>query len=564
MKKIAHPIIVLMIFAALQLLQSKQCLGFGSTGYAQNLFPNSLQNDNFISNLKQLSIQQLLDTGDYYYNGNDFETALTYYNTVINANAKDADVEQQKKIIEAYNKSAALYYYMSDYRSAYDFLIKALLLCEKHGYAAYESRIYNNLGTIYTYFKKYDMAKQYYSRALSLSEDSVGMVVMLNNLGALELSSGKTDGAFDFLNRSLQISKRHSDIHLDGILNSIALFYEKTQQPDSAFYYFHLALDEAKKNNKIEYEADNLSGIGKLFFEINRLDSAFYYIDLSNMIATENSFLAILAENHLTLSKIEESKRNTKKAFEHYKEYANLKDSVFNAEKFGEINQLQRLYEVSKTNQQIEELVIEQQIKEREIKYHRIIWLITLSVLLLVGTILFYIFIQKRNLNKAYKALVEKNIEIMGLLKQTSETKADANKKYILNDKVQNQLLNNILSIMEDTSIICDVEFSIDKLAVLTQSNQKYVSDVIKTSFSKNFRSFLNGYRIREAQRLFIDFDDEKYTIESITAQVGFKSRNTFYEAFKEITGVNPGFYLKSIRKQNGEPKENASEESGK
>ena len=101
---------------------------------------------------------------------------------------------------------------------------------------------------------------------------------------------------------------------------------------------------------------------------------------------------------------------------------------------------------------------------------------------------------------------------------------------------------------MEDTSIVCDPEFSIDKLAELSKSNQKYVSQVINDTLKKNFRTFLGTYRIQEAQRLLADFDATKYTIDSIALKVGYKSPNSFRDAFKEITGVSPSFYLKSIQ----------------
>ena len=151
----------------------------------------------------------------------------------------------------------------------------------------------------------------------------------------------------------------------------------------------------------------------------------------------------------------------------------------------------------------------------------------------------------------AYKILVDKNVEIIEQQEYKSETSAAKNIKKPLSDNVQDELLNNILAVMEDKTIILDQKFSIDILAGLVSYNHNYVSEIIHSTFKKNFRSFLNDYRIREAQRLLPDFDDEKYTIESIATLVGFKSKNTFFEAFKNVTGVTPGFYLKSIKKKN-------------
>lgn len=510
------------------------------------LFPVLANSQDIIENFKQLSSQQLFDTANYYYRKSAVDTALLCYSLLINTPVKDADSKQLKRIIEAYNRTGVLYCQMSNYRGAYEFLIKALLLCEKYNIAE-EPKIYTNLGNIYYRFNKYDIAKLYYAKALNLCEDSIGMVVILNNIGSVELENKKIDSAAYFLNEALQISKRYNNAFLDGILGSLASLYQETKHYDSAFYYFHLSLDVAKKNHKIGNIAEILSYKGKLYFEINKMDSALFYINLSNTIAEENNFLAVLVENHLTLSKMEESQGRMTSAFKQFKKYVNLKDSVFNVGKFSEINQLQRLYEVSKTNQQIEQLAIEQQIKERTIYYQRIIQFITLVVLLLVCIVLLVVFSQKRKLNTAYKVLFEKNLKIIELQENTSEKHI----KRTLPDNIQNELLNKIIAFMENTSIICDPKFTVNKLAELVQSNQIYVSQVINTVLKKNFRSLLNSYRIREAQRLLSVQDTAKYTVGSISLQVGFKSQTSFHNAFKEITGVTPNFYLKSLQKLN-------------
>jgi AraC-like DNA-binding protein len=146
--------------------------------------------------------------------------------------------------------------------------------------------------------------------------------------------------------------------------------------------------------------------------------------------------------------------------------------------------------------------------------------------------------------------LFEKNIEIIELQDNSSEIGLKKYKKSALTDHQQNELLDRILLSMEDTSIICDSKFTVDKLAELVQSNQFYVSQVINSGLKKNFRSFLNSYRIREAQRLFAAPDAAKYTIESVSLRVGFKSQSAFRDAFKEITGVNPNFYLSLMQEQ--------------
>jgi tetratricopeptide (TPR) repeat protein len=502
------------------------------------------QNNDIISSLRHLPSQQLLDTGNYYFQKNSFDTALICYSLIINNPRRNADSAQQQRIIRAYNQSALIYQNLHDYRMSYEFLTKALTLSQETNDVFFRPRIYNNIGNIYYNFDKYDIAKTYYSTALSLSQDTMSTVHILSNLGTTEVELGNNDSAFIILNNALQISKKHGQINFSSIMNNIAHVFYEQKQYDSSFYYLRIALDEARANNILSQEATYLSNLGNLFFETGVIDSALHYVGLSNVMAIENNFFMILAKNYLLLSKIEKSKGRYKNSLNYFELSSNLKDSILSVQKYSEINQIRHIHEISKANQQIEQLATEQQIKERTIHYQKIIQYITFTILLLVIGVLFFVFFQNRKLNTAYRILFEKDLKITEYQKEISEN----HPKRFLTDDTQVKLLDKILTIMEDTSIICDVEFSIDRLADLVQSNEKYVSQTINTILKKNFRLFLNEYRIREAQKLLSESDVVKYTIEAIAIRVGFKSRTTFRTVFQEIVGVTPNFYLKSMQ----------------
>lgn len=518
------------------------------TAYLANgqgfLFDTSLDK-NLKSNNKNVSAQQLFDIANHYHRtANNIDSALFYYNRLISGDFQGSNMADHHRV-QAYNWSALIYYNKGDYRTSYERLLKALQLSEISNDVAMMSKIYSNIGNIYLRFSRYDLAKVYYLEALNTGQDSAGIAATLNNLGYMEVVSGNLDSAFYSLNQSLQLAKRHNPLIMQDVLHSLASFYKGKKNYDSAYIYYQLSINEATKNNTIAKKAKSLSDMGKLFFEVNRLDSSIFYIDLSNAIATEYNFLNTLMENYLTLSKIAELKKHNTLALNYFKQHSNLKDSILNLENIAYVDQLQHLHEVSKINQQIEELHHEQRVKERTIYYQKIIQYIVITVLLLISGILVLVVLQKRKLSTAYNVLFEKNIEIIDLQKHSSEKGLEKYKKSALKDDMQNELLNKILIIMEDTSIICDTEFSIDKLSELLNSNHTYVSQAINSVLGKNFRSFLNGYRIREAQRLFLEPGITKYTIEAVALKVGFKSRNAFGLAFKEVTGVTPHFYLK-------------------
>ena len=112
-------------------------------------------------------------------------------------------------------------------------------------------------------------------------------------------------------------------------------------------------------------------------------------------------------------------------------------------------------------------------------------------------------------------------------------------------------LLVSIAQVMERTETVCAPDFSLTMLAQLVGSNTKYVSWVINTKYGKNFKTFLNEYRIRTASQMLVD--TEKYgnlTIATIAERVGYKSPASFHLAFKKVYGMTPAVYIKLARQK--------------
>lgn len=537
------PFLFLLTVFAARCIEPRQPHDLFNTG---DLPSGPLVSETILSKYRHLSPQQLLDTAIYYDRKGLIDSALICYNLLIHTPEKDSrDTTLPNLKIKALNGSGVIYYYwMSDYLKAYQLLITALDMCETYPDDEDKFKILANIGNIYSRFDEYSLAKQYYYDALELSRDSTNIMMLLNNIAAAELENGELDSALCNINHSQEINSRHNNERLFIILNTRALVYQKMRLFEPALRDLRLALSEARRNNRIEYEAENLSSLGKLFLEASRVDSATMYIAASNTIARENSLYNIILDNYRSLSKIESSKGYYRGAFDYMERYNGLKDSLFSVDKLVNMNQLKLLNEISKTNRQNEELAVEQEIRDRVISSQKVLLFIMFVVLLSAIILLLFVLTQNKRLNKAYRALFEKNLEIIEL-QDNSSPKQPKNTAGYDDD---GELLRKILAIMEDTEVICNPKFSINVLSSLVEANHIYVSQVINNTLHKNFRSFLNGYRIREAQRLFSESDAAKYTIESVSLQVGYKSRSTFREAFTEITGVSPSFYLKSMQ----------------
>lgn len=190
-----------------------------------------------------------------------------------------------------------------------------------------------------------------------------------------------------------------------------------------------------------------------------------------------------------------------------------------------------------------------------------ILWLSAIIAILLLGGGSM-LLIQNYKLKKSYKALWDKNKEL--------DTAEDSNKDKVFayqiceNEKkssgdgyqINAELEAKIMNVMENSEQWLAPDFSIQKLSKLVGSNTTYVSQLINERFGKNFRSFVNDYRIKEARRRLADsVGYGMMTIHAIGESVGFRSSTNFISAFRKQTGLTPSFYQKMARKEQEEAK---------
>lgn len=534
-----------------------------------------------VDKYKRMPLKQLLDKGDKFSEDNMVDSALIAYSMIYSSRSAQVDTLSKQIACRALSKAAILCYCQCDYKLAMELLLKALEICEEIDYKGYIGRIYNNIGNVYRQFKDYGLAKKYYKLAYNNGYEKGSA---FNNLGLVAFGEDKLDSALLLYKESYNIKKSIGDFNCNATLNNIGTAYQKLKQYDSAFFYYHAAVNNARKFKKIEKEAIALSNIGPLHFELKKYDSAIHYLHLSSNIARRAKLFDILASNYLSLSQIEEAKGNVGSAFGLYKKYSRIKDSLFNASEYGRINGLRSMYDMGKIDKQIKELNLEQEIKERTIKMQQRLQIIMGLALLTVVIFLFVLYLKNKTLNKAYSVLVSKNIEIVESDKINQKLKFEYEEqlkekdriikkikrelsenynsvvdnddipKYrnsSLSDDSKNKLISDILEVMNNRELICNPDFSLNHLAEMVDSNQTYVSRTINDTFKRNFRTFINDYRIKEARRMLSDPSYHKYSIKSIATMVGFKSRNTFDTTFKEVTGVTPSFYVRSLNREN-------------
>lgn len=94
-----------------------------------------------------------------------------------------------------------------------------------------------------------------------------------------------------------------------------------------------------------------------------------------------------------------------------------------------------------------------------------------------------------------------------------------------------------------DTKAYLNPDLCLEDLCRDLGTNRTYISRTF-SDMSTNFSTFINRLRVSEAVNMLSSQSGK--SIEDIWASCGFKSQTTFYNRFKEITGLTPSQFKKS------------------
>ncbi len=104
-------------------------------------------------------------------------------------------------------------------------------------------------------------------------------------------------------------------------------------------------------------------------------------------------------------------------------------------------------------------------------------------------------------------------------------------------------LKGQLTYLMEEEKLFCDEDLTLSRLSQALENTPHQLSQFINEHYHKNFNTYINSYRIKEAKKLLLK-DPQRNTL-SIAYSTGFNSYSTFFNAFKKGEGVSPAEFRK-------------------
>lgn len=175
----------------------------------------------------------------------------------------------------------------------------------------------------------------------------------------------------------------------------------------------------------------------------------------------------------------------------------------------------------------------------------KFIYMMIIAAMLLIGLAVYIVLYMQKC--KAYQMLVKKAQEWA----QEKENEGEANGLTDIRDTQdetkETALMKKIRSYMERSRCYVNPNAAIGDVVTALFTNERYISEAINAEY-RNFNAFVNEYRIREA--VLILTRDKDVPLKQLMGDIGFRSRKTFYNAFKQQTGLSPSVFRDNIQEK--------------
>jgi len=367
--------------------------------------------------------------GNYNYLTGNLERALDYYKKALKIGE---ELGNEPGMISYINNIGIIYSNMGKNDSALGYYFQSLKISEAMKNKPGISMAYANIGSVYNDINNYPKALEYFGKALTLANETNDQYLkanMLNNSGNIYAAMGNSTKALECYTNSLSIKEKIGDEFGAALsLSDIGSIYSKMGNNKQALDYQEKALKIQQHTGNTEGEILAYISLSKTYINIKRYADAAECLEKAAKKA-ENFNAKLLLDIYEEQSGLYEKMGKYNEAYNTYRRYKELNDSLFNENSSLQIAELQTKYETEKKDKEISLLLRDIRINEldkNEDNLIRNMLIAGMIVLFLVG-----IVIINRNMviKKANRLLEDK-------IKETNEQKEELKKLNTNKDKL--------------------------------------------------------------------------------------------------------------------------------
>ena len=113
--------------------------------------------------------------------------------------------------------------------------------------------------------------------------------------------------------------------------------------------------------------------------------------------------------------------------------------------------------------------------------------------------------------------------------------------------KEEENLSPKVIAFFEKNHPYLNPDLTLADLAKAMQMSSNQLSQIINSSFNKNFNEFINGYRVEAFKSKVGQAEFQHLSLLGVAMECGFNSKATFNRVFKKITGQSPSEFARQM-----------------
>lgn len=459
--------------------------------------------------------------------------------TAVNLLERGEDLDEPYTLMRAYSAASHVYLRLGEYRKAMENCLKGLdyiIKLEKIQY------IFPKIDEIARMTHKLEGSKRaleiydFYLHIEKKMASPGGYIqsVVYMNIADIYTEESKFDKAKDFLDRALTIiAANNYRFRKPRAHVLMAKLYGKTEDIPKAIAHYHIALNSAQKINAFDVIKNVSTSLSELYLFKGDTISAASFAELhksvsDSLFSTESEQRIKILEARRKISEISKEKEILEIRAEAQEERYRLILVVLVLTLISGGIAAYSYVKVKKKNELLyyrtKELALEKINQKKKMG---------------VGSKK-ELVLQKTGTDSIYGG---ENLSF-------NESDDKGSDQSYIDEDVKSIILTK-LERLENEHFFLDSKCSLGGLSDELQTNQKYLSQVINNEKKANFNNYINGLRINWLlDRLIEDREFRNSKLGYIAATSGFNNPNTFYSAFKKRLGILPSYFIKQLNEE--------------
>jgi len=209
--------------------------------------------------------------------------------------------------------------------------------------------IWIGIGLIYNMLGEYENALKYYERCRDLYEeigDGLGIAKIIVNIAGVYFKQGNYSEALAYYEEALGAYQKLSNKRGEADSHTgIGIVHKMLNNPVKALESYQKALAITKEIGDKRSMLMNMNNLGSLYIQQGEWKKSIIVILEALELSEELGTLEAKRDAHFNLSEVYRETGQYQEAFNHYKDYSMVKDSMFNESKSKEIGRLEAKFE---------------------------------------------------------------------------------------------------------------------------------------------------------------------------------------------------------------------------